>query len=148
MSQVCTIICQHVIHKKTFFFNFFLQKICKLFKIENCNIHIIYESDSKNDVGTLYWRSPRYKSDLHFDNFDVRRNTVKWGVIFGVLHGAWLKSEFINNVHYTGGHLGIKSGGHFDILRQGGQIDLHFTTLPLRCNIIKWGIILGILQSL
>ena len=39
-----------------------------------------------------YWRSPWYKSggqsDLHFDNFDIRCNIVKWGVIFGVLHGS------------------------------------------------------------
>ena len=38
---------------------------------------------------------------------------VKWGVIFGVLHGSWLKSEFKKDVYYTGGHQYLKSGGQW-----------------------------------
>ena len=48
------------------------------------------------------------QSDLHFDNFDVGCNIVKWGVIFGGIHASGLKSEFKKCVHHTGGHLGKK----------------------------------------
>ena len=39
--------------------------------------------------------------------------TVKWGVIFRVLHGAWLKSKYKKDEHYTGGHQYLKSGGQW-----------------------------------
>ena len=50
-------------------------------------------------------------NDLHFDNFDLRSNIVKWGVIFAVLNGSGLKSELKKDVYYTGGHQCLKSGG-------------------------------------
>ena len=48
------------------------------------------------------------QGDLHFDNFGVGCNIVKWGVIFGVIHASGLKSKFKKCVHHTGGHLGKK----------------------------------------
>ena len=72
------------------------------------------------------------QSDLHFDNLDVTRIVVKWGVVFMVLQGALLKSRLKNYVHDTGGHLG-------EI--RGGQSDLHFYNLDVRRNIVKWGFI-------
>ena len=68
------------------------------------------------------------QSDLHFDNFDVGCNIVKWGVIFGGIHASGLKSEFKKCVHHTGGHLGVKSGG---------QSDLQFDYFDVRRNIVK-----------
>ena len=53
------------------------------------------------------------QSDLHFDNFDIRCNIVKCGVIFAVLNGSGLKSEFKKDVYYTGGHQYLKSGGQW-----------------------------------
>ena len=56
-------------------------------------------------------RSPGYKKGRSkwppFFNFDVMR---KWGVIFMVQRGVWLKSELSFNVHSARGHLVIKKG--------------------------------------
>ena len=65
-------------------------------------------------------------------------NEGKWGVIFGVFEGAKLKSGLKNNEHHTGGHLCKKSGG---------QGDLHFDNFDVGCNIVKWGVIFGVIHA-
>ena len=90
------------------------------------------DSGLKKDVhhtGGHLGRRGGGQCDLHFYNLDVRRNIVKWGVIFGVLHGAWLKSEFkmyiileVTNIPKV-----EVNDLHFDILLQWGQYDLHFS---------------------
>ena len=72
------------------------------------------------------------QSDLHFDILDIMRNIVKWGIIFRVFQVAWLISGIKNDLLFTGGHLGMKSGG---------QSDLHFDISDIMRNIVKWGII-------
>ena len=74
------------------------------------------------------WVKRGGQGDLHFDNFDVKLNILKLGVIFGVFQGAKLKSGLKKDVNHTGGHLGIKSGG---------QSDLHFHNFDVRRNIVK-----------
>ena len=71
------------------------------------------------------------QSDLHFDILDIMRNIVKWGIIFRVFQVAWLISGIKNDLLFTGGHLGMKSGG---------QSDLHFDISDIMRNIVKWGI--------
>ena len=77
----------------------------------------------------------------HFlDNWrsNWRSNTIslkmeQWrqvGCRFRVFQAAWLISGIKNHVLFTGGHLGMKSGG---------QSDLHFDILDIMRNIVKWG---------
>ena len=94
------------------------------------------DSGLKKDVhhtGGQLGRKSGGQVDLHFDNLDIRRNIVMWGVIFMVPKGAWLDSGLKKDVNHTRGHLGRKSGG---------QGDLHFDNLDIRRNIVKWGVIL------
>ena len=72
-----------------------------VFRVLNSNLG--WQKDVYHTGGQVGIKSGG-QSDLHFDNFDVRCNVVKRGVIFGVFHDAWLKSEFKKDVYYTGGH--------------------------------------------
>ena len=46
----------------------------------------------------------------------------------------WVEKD----VNHTGGHLGVKNGG---------QSDLNFDNFDIRCNIVKWGVIFGVLHG-
>ena len=69
------------------------------------------DSGLKKDVhhtGGHLGRKSGDQSDLHFDNLDIRRIIVKWGVMLMVSKDAWLDSRLKKDVHHTGGQLGKK----------------------------------------